>query len=134
MIRIPSLTSKYPANEILDLVYSLIGKTFDSFEQFFSDNNINYIQEKRLYKIHLPQITITFIPNIFDICDICLIEFKNINDSSNFYESCNSRFKSVDTHVWFDKETLIQFYTNQVGTRSFRICLKPLCDEEQASA
>ncbi|MDU1903574.1 MAG: hypothetical protein E6772_02215 [Dysgonomonas sp.] len=127
--------STYSANEILDLVYSIVGKSFTSLKKRFPDNEKSgSISEQRIYKFQSETATITCIPNIFDIFDICLVEFNNIQDSSEFYESCNAKFKNVDTHVWFDDETLIQFYTNQVGTRSFRFCLKPLCDKEEASA
>lgn len=120
----------HSAEEILDLVYSIIGKAFDSLEKKISGIGIPYSEKKNIYKIQFPSFTITCIPNIFNIYDICLIEFDSIKDSSAFYNFCDLKFKSEDTHIWFDKDILIQFYTNQAGTRSFRFCLKPLCNKE----
>ncbi|MEN9920080.1 MAG: hypothetical protein RL662_2516 [Bacteroidota bacterium] len=126
----PTLAEDYStARGILKLACSLVGQSCESLEKQIQIEGL--INKSRQYRLNFDIAKITCIPNIFGVYDICLIEFNDIKDSSVCYDACNNQFKYIDTHLWFDNDTLIQFYTTKNGTRSFRICLKPLYSKDR---
>jgi len=127
MPTLPSTQST--VNEILELIRSTLGVSRKTFEDAYPEVADNQ-RFPRQYFLNFEDAKVIFIYNIFDICDICLVEFSSIGKSSECYELCNKLFQRADIHLWFDDETLIQFYVNMAGNNSFRFCLQPLRSKE----
>lgn len=128
-MKVPALPStQSSASEILRFARSLIGHCFVTIEEEYLMSE-DFKAPSRQCKLHFDIASITCITNIFNICDICLIEFNNLKDSSVCYELCNSLFNNIAPHSWLDEGALIQFYTNYMGVKSFRLCLEPLSKE-----
>jgi len=127
---LPSNQSSVP--EILRFARSLIGQYFETIEEEYLVYGITKAPSRQC-KLRFDIANVTCITNIFNICDICLIEFNNLKDSSTCYELCDVMFNNIAPHSWLDKGALIQFYTNYMGVKSFRLCLEPLSREVAVS-
>lgn len=115
--------------EIIQFVRSLLGISKYTIEKIYANKKfVNYFSRQHMFNLSIGQIILIY--NIFDICDICIIEFGNLQDSAKCYELCNNTLHCIGTHLWFDNNTLIHFYINRSGKRSFRFCLEPLRSAE----
>jgi len=118
------------AQELLLFVRSVLGIGKVNIEKKYNARiSCNYFSRQHVLDFDIGKIILIY--NLFDICDICIVEFGNLQESAKCYELCNSRLRNAGIHLWFDKDDmLVHFYIGRTGKRSFRFCLEPLRSQE----
>lgn len=130
---IPTLPpAQASAQEILLFVRSILGIGKTNIEKTFDSRiSCDYFSRQHILEFDIGKIILFY--NMFDICDICIVEFGNLQESAKCYELCNNRLSNAGIHLWFDDDTLVHFYIGRTGKRSFRFCLEPLRTHEEES-
>lgn len=71
--------------------------------------------------------SITWISNIFDICDISILQFDYLIDTNNCINLCNSTMEIIKPNLWIGEDTIIQFYEEASGQKNFLVGWKHSC-------
>lgn len=118
--------SNQAIKNILQTGQAFIGRSSIALEREFprsrrkhEDSNSYFINDKRS--------SIIWIPNIFDVCDICLIQFHHLIDIQNCHYLCNNTMEALKPNLWIDEDTIIQYYTEASGQQNFLIGWKYSC-------
>lgn len=127
---IPSLPPvQASTQELLLFIRSVLGNGKKKIEKKYSSRiTLDYFSRQHVLTFDIGKVILIY--NMFDICDICIMEFGNLHESAECYEFCNNRLRNAGMHLWFDNKTLVHFYIGRKGTRSFRFCLEPLQSQE----
>lgn len=127
---IPTLPPvKASTQELLLFIRSVLGVGRVKIEKKYNTRiSCDYFSRQHIFNFDIGKIILIY--NMFDICDICIVEFGNLQESAKCYEICDARLRNAGIHLWFDNDTLVHFYIGRTGKRSFRFCLEPLRSQE----
>lgn len=79
------------------------------------------------YLIRSKESSIIWMPNIFEVCDISLIQFNHPVDIENCCDLCDNTMEILKTDLWLDDDTIIQHYREASGQDNFLVGWKYSC-------
>lgn len=74
-----------------------------------------------IFTIRSKKSSILWINNIFEVCDMSLVQFDHPTDTKNCIWLCNKTLKPIKPNVWADEDTIIQYYKEASGQENFLI-------------
>ena len=111
---------------ILQTAQSLIGRSTIALEREFPRSRRKHV-DSNAYFINYKESSIIWIPNIFNVCDISLIQFHHLVDTQNCCNLCNNTMETLKPDLWIDEDTIIQRYTEASGQNIFLVGWKYSC-------
>lgn len=118
--------SKTAIRKIIRTAQAFIGRSSMALKREYPKSRLKH-PASRAYLIRSGASSILWIPNIFEVCDMSLVQFNNAIDIRSCYDLCNNTLKSIKPNVWVDEDTIIQYYTEASGQENFLIGWKYPC-------
>lgn len=111
---------------ILRTAQAFIGRSAIALEREFPRSRRKHV-DSNTYFITCKESSIIWIPNIFNVCDMSLIQFQHSIDIQNCCNFCDSTMESLKPNTWIDEDTIIQYYTEASGQNNFLVGWKYSC-------
>ncbi|PXV62690.1 hypothetical protein CLV62_11879 [Dysgonomonas alginatilytica] len=118
--------SKAAIKKILRTAQAFIGRSSIALEREYPRSRRKH-PASSTYLIRCKESSILWMPNIFEVCDMSLVQFNNEVDIRSCYDLCNSTLETVKPNVWVDEDTIIQYYTEASGQENFLVGWKYPC-------
>lgn len=111
---------------IVRTAQAFIGRSTIALEREFPRSRRKHI-DSNTYFINCKESAIIWIPNIFNVCDISLIQFSHLIDIQNCQDLCDSTMERLKPNLWVDDDTIIQYYAEASGQKNFLVGWKYSC-------
>ncbi len=111
---------------ILQTAQALIGRSTIALEREFPRSRRKHA-DSNSYFIKYKDSSIIWIPNIFNVCDMSLVQFHHLIDVQSCCKLCNNTMETLKPNLWIDEDTIIQCYTEASGQNNFLIGWKYSC-------
>ncbi|MBD8349413.1 MULTISPECIES: hypothetical protein [unclassified Dysgonomonas] len=118
--------SKAAIKKILRTAQAFIGRSSIALEREYPRSRRRH-PTSNVYLIPCKESSILWIPNIFEVCDMSLVQFNNAVDIEGCFDLCNNTLESIKPNVWVDEDTIIQYYSEASGQHNFLIGWKYSC-------
>ena len=112
--------------DIMQTAQAFIGRSTIALEREFPRSRRKHA-DANTYYMNYKESSIIWIPNIFNVCDITLIQFHQAIDNNNCCNICNDTMETLKPNLWIDEDTIIQYYTEASGQKNFLIGWKYSC-------
>lgn len=111
---------------ILRTAQAFIGRSSLALEREFPRSRRKHV-DSNTYFINCKESSIIWMPNIFNVCDISLIQFHHSIDIQSCCNFCDNTMETLKPHLWIDEDTIIQYYTEASGQNNFLVGWKYSC-------
>ncbi len=106
--------------DIIETAQAFIGRSTIALEREYPRSRRKH-PDSSSYFINFKEFSIIWYRNIFDVCDMSLVQFKHAIDIDNCCNFCNDTMMILKPNLWLDEDTIIQCYTEASGQNNFLV-------------
>lgn len=107
--------------DIIETAQALIGRSTLALEREYPRSRLKKLNSN-VYILKEKGASIIWIPNIFDVCDISIVQFETPIDIENCCNFCNETMEKIKPKVLVGRDTIVQNYTEKIsGQNNFLI-------------
>lgn len=106
--------------DIIRTAQAFIGRSTIALEREFPRSRRKHA-DANTYFLNCKESSIIWIPNIFNVCDMSLIQFEHAIDIQHCCNICNDTMETLKPNLWIDEDTIIHHYIEASGQNNFLI-------------